>query len=210
MAAAPRTPSRSSSAAAAACSAARLLAPSPRAGLLALDAHLGGEARRVIGALARRPRRTCGRSRPWPCAHSCSADLASGRPRLARSSSRGAPVRAHDRRAPSRSPPRGRSRPAAPRRRRRGSCSLSRPPLPASRFAQDAAMRPMPSARATSAQVLAAHQAVEEARELALARGRISARSRARRWPGPARGRRGTRGARCRGAWPAAGARWHA
>ncbi len=48
----PMTPSRSRSAVAAACSAARFEAPSPRAGCLALYAHLGGEEWCVIGTRA--------------------------------------------------------------------------------------------------------------------------------------------------------------
>ena len=135
-------------------------------GLRALDAHLGGEARRVVGALARdlhvlrqvealalRPllQRGLGVGR-----------LGRARPRAWRPSARARP------RAPSRSPPRGRSRPAGPRRRRPGSSPCrARRCRPPTRSAP--ATAPRSSARATSRAGAAAHQAIVEAGELAFA-----------------------------------------
>ena len=144
------TPSRASSAVAAACSAARLLAPSPRAGLRALDAHLGGEARRVVGALAgdldvvRQVEALA--LRPLLQRRLGIGRLGRASPRAWRPSARAPP------RAPCRSRPRGRWRRAAPRRRRPGSspCRARRCRLP-TRSAP--ATAPRSSARATSAQV---------------------------------------------------------
>ena len=140
-----------------------------------------------------------GRARPLPCAHSCSADLASAasagdRLRAWR------PRRAHDvaclleacvekDRTEQRFAGVGQDR------------LLVATAAARLRFAQDAAMRRDP-ARAPPRAGPAAHQAVVEARKLALRSPPDRSRSAARRRRGPARGRPGTRAARCRGAWP--------
>ncbi len=175
-------------------------------GLLALDAHLGGEARRVVGALARdllvlRQIEALA-LRPLLQGRLGVGGLGRASPRAWR------PSACARSRAPCRSRPPGRWRRAAPRRRPPGSspcrgrrCSPPTRSAPARR--RDRARAP-PRRRCRRARGdCRGGRAGPRWR-------RDRARSGARRWRGPARGRPGTRGARCRGAWRRPGARWHA
>ena len=139
--------------------------------LPARDAHLGGEARRVIGSLRARSPRSAAASGPGPAPIPAARTWHRRRRRACRRAWLPT-VRAHDRRAPCRIPPRGRRRRAGPRRHRRGSC-----PCRGRRCRPRCRTRPGPaprsSARATVGAGAAAHETVVAARKLAFAGGRI-------------------------------------